>query len=185
MLLWGPLSLWGPPIHYVPLGPPRKQLKVYFFLPHARPVPVQRRSSTSWFGQWSPDHCREHLRDREESLGKTGKSLCLTTVRLIPSGHSLTGLSLEKPRKSCPKPFVHLGVTPEEDVHGSGLLTRPASATKGLPVLDRRRIPFLPWNLSEEKKKKLVKAGLPHGDDTSEIDRALHPVTRIHKVDGA
>jgi hypothetical protein len=68
---------------------------------------------------------------------------------------------------------------------GSGLLTRPASATKGLPVLDRRRVPFLPWNLSEEKKKKLVKAGLPHGDDTSEIDRALHPVTRIHKVDGA
>src|SRR5208337_1680881 len=42
-------------IHYVPLGPPRKQLKVYFFLPHARPVPVQRWSSTSWFGQWSPD----------------------------------------------------------------------------------------------------------------------------------
>ncbi|MGZ3433237.1 MAG: hypothetical protein ACXWN0_16110, partial [Isosphaeraceae bacterium] len=72
-----------------------------------------------------------------------------------------------------------------EDVHSSGLLTRPASATKGLPVLDRRRVPFLPWNLSEEKKKKLVKAGLPHGDDTSEIDRALHPVTRIHKVDGA
>src|SRR5208337_2929107 len=69
-------------IHYVPLGPPRKQLKVYFFLPYARPVPVQRWSSTSWFGQWSPDHCREHLRDREESLGKTGKSLCLTTVRL-------------------------------------------------------------------------------------------------------
>jgi len=38
----------------------------------------------------------------------------------------------------------------------------------------------LPWNLSEEKKKKLVKAGLLHGDDTSEIDRALHPGTRIH-----
>jgi len=27
------------------------------------------------------------------------------------------------PVKSCPKPFVHLGVTPEEDVHGSGLET--------------------------------------------------------------
>jgi len=27
------------------------------------------------------DHCREHLRDREESLGKPGKSLGLTTVR--------------------------------------------------------------------------------------------------------
>jgi len=25
----------------------------------------------------------------------------------------------------------------------------------------------LPWNLSEEKKKELGKAGLPQGDDTS------------------
>ena len=43
----------------------------------------------------------------------------------------------------------------------------PASATKGLPVLNRRHVPFLPWNLSEEKKKELGKAGLPYGDDTS------------------
>ena len=26
---------------------------------------------------------------------------------------------------------------------------------------------FLPWNLSEEKKKELGNAGLPQGDDTS------------------
>jgi len=50
---------------------------------------------------------------------------------------------------------------------GSSHLTRPSSATKGLPILDRRRDPFLPWNLSEEKKKELGKAGLPQGDDTS------------------
>src|SRR5208337_1051030 len=50
---------------------------------------------------------------------------------------------------------------------GSGLLTRPSSATKGLPVLDRRRVPCLPWNLSDEKKKELGKAGLPQGGDTS------------------
>ncbi len=31
----------------------RKQLKVYFFLPHARPVPVKSWPCTSWFGQWS------------------------------------------------------------------------------------------------------------------------------------
>ena len=48
------------------------------------PVPGRRRVT------WRPsvgrtagsgDHCREHLRDREESLGKPGKSLGLTTVR--------------------------------------------------------------------------------------------------------
>ena len=33
----------------------RKELKVYFFLPHARPVPVKSWCCTSWFGQWSPD----------------------------------------------------------------------------------------------------------------------------------
>jgi len=33
----------------------RKELKVYFFLPHARPVPVKCWCCTSWFGQWSPD----------------------------------------------------------------------------------------------------------------------------------
>ena len=33
----------------------RIEVKVYFFLPHARPVPVKGRSCTSWFGQWSPD----------------------------------------------------------------------------------------------------------------------------------
>ena len=30
-------------------------LKVYFFLPDARSVPVKRWSCTSCFGQWSPD----------------------------------------------------------------------------------------------------------------------------------
>ncbi len=35
---------------------PRKRCRnVYFFLPHARPVPVKSWSYTSWFGQWSPD----------------------------------------------------------------------------------------------------------------------------------
>ena len=29
----------------------RKELKVYFFLPHARPVRVKKRSRTNWFGQ--------------------------------------------------------------------------------------------------------------------------------------
>ena len=38
-------------------------------------------------------------------------------------GASSDGSISEKPRKSCPKPFVHLGVTSEEDVHGSGLET--------------------------------------------------------------
>ncbi len=33
----------------------RKEFKVYFFLPHARSVPVKRWSCTSWFGQWSGD----------------------------------------------------------------------------------------------------------------------------------
>ena len=31
----------------------RKELKVYFFLPHARPVPVKSWCCASWFVQWS------------------------------------------------------------------------------------------------------------------------------------
>ncbi len=39
--------------------------------------------------------------------------------------------------------------------------------------------PFLPWNLSAEKKKSLGESGLPEGDDTSSLDSTLHPDARI------
>ena len=39
--------------------------------------------------------------------------------------------------------------------------------------------PFLPWNLSAEKKKSLGKSGLPEGDDTSQLNSTLHPDARI------
>ena len=128
----------------------RQSQKVSFPFPtphHCRPRRGSPKPHPRWWISLRPRkllccrsgglNCREHLRDREESLGKTGKSLCLTTVRLIPSGHSLTGLSLEKPRKSCPKPFVHLGVTPEEDVHGSGQETLAERKPQRKPLFSR------------------------------------------------
>ena len=109
MFLWGPLSLSGPPNSLCSSGAPEKTAQSLLF-PTARPSSTGAKVVFYKLVRQRSDHCREHLRDREESLGKTGKSLCLTTVRLIPSGHSLTGLSLEKPRKIYPKPFVHLGL---------------------------------------------------------------------------